>query len=95
MSKSLSCSLAALLLALGLGGQFLHADTCQPAAVWKRVTTYECVVTHETRREPYQQVVTKYDACGRPYTVVVTCSRDVQVPVKKVVAVTRWVKVAG
>lgn len=58
---------------------------------YRTVTVYEWVTTWETRSQPYTKVVTLYDHCGYPYTVTKTCYHDVQVPVKKLVAVTKLV----
>ncbi len=60
---------------------------------YKKITTYETVVHYETRREAYQVQVTHYNAYHQPYTVTETRYRHVQVPVKKVVPVVKWVKV--
>lgn len=60
---------------------------------WKQVVTYQWVTTYEIRQEAYEKTFTLYDECYRPYTVTRTLYRDVKVPVKKQVAVTKWVKV--
>ena len=60
---------------------------------YKAVTTYETVITYVTRTESYQKNFTLYDYCNRPYVVTRTFYRDVQVPVKKIVPVTKYVKV--
>jgi len=66
---------------------------CPPTYVVKKVTVYETVICHETQCVAYKVCVTRYDRCGRPYSVQETRYREVQVPVKKVVASTRYVKV--
>lgn len=65
----------------------------QPHCETRQVTTWQTVVTWETRREPYQQEFTLEDDCGRTYTVSRTLYRDVRVPVKKMVPVTKMVRV--
>jgi len=58
---------------------------------YKYVTAYEWVTTYETRSVPYAKVITLTDHCGNAYTVTKTCYRDVQVAVKKLVAVQKLV----
>jgi len=65
----------------------------EPQCTYKKVTHWETVVTWEVRREAYQKDFVLYDHCDRPYTVARTLYRDVKVPVKKSVPVTKWVKV--
>ena len=71
--------------------------------VWETVWVTEYV--NVVKSVPYQKEVTKYDHCGKPYCVTITCYKDVTERVaKKVaqkvakqvakqVAVTKWVKV--
>src|SRR5262245_14278319 len=68
-------------------------DTPVRCCTCKYVTTYVCVTVYETRQEAYTKVVTLYDECGRAYQVSRTCYREVRVPVKKVVPVTKKVLV--
>jgi alkyl hydroperoxide reductase subunit AhpF len=100
--------LAAVVVAAGLAGTAAAGDYA-PRPGYKAVTVYETVyeTVHETvyvdvvKSVPYEKTVTKYDHCGKPYHVTVTCYKDVTVQVpKKVakqvarkVAVTKWVKV--
>jgi len=93
MRKSLMVTAAGAVLALGLGGPMHRAAACDPCYTYQRVTTYQCVTTYETRRVAYQEPITRYDACGRPYTATRTCYRTVQVAVTKKVPVTRLVRV--
>jgi len=58
---------------------------------YKVVTVYEWVTSYQTRSQPYTKVITLYDHCGNAYTVSKTCYQDVQVAVKKLVAVTKLV----
>ncbi|HUR53214.1 MAG TPA: hypothetical protein VMZ71_03735, partial [Gemmataceae bacterium] len=76
---------------------------------YKAVTCYETVYetvwvteyVNVVKSVPYEKTITKYDHCGKPYCVTITCYKDVtvQVPkqvakkVAKQVAVTKWVKV--
>lgn len=64
-----------------------------PCCTYKTVVCYEKVTEYETRQVSYTRTITCYDECGRPYTVVKTCYRDVRVPVTRLVAVTKQVKV--
>ena len=84
--KLLTAAVATVALAVPA---FAH----EPCCTYKKVTCYETVVSYETRQEAYTKCITLYDSCYRPYTVHRTFYRDVQVPVKKVVAVTKLVKV--
>lgn len=54
-------------------GHYCHA----PHYYYKTVTVYETV------QKPCQHLVTKYDHCGRPYTISVTTWKTVQIPVAK------------
>jgi hypothetical protein len=69
------------------------AVACDPCCYYKTVVCYETVCSYETRQVPYTRCVTRLDECGRPYTVTVTCYKDVQIPVTKVVSVAKRVKV--
>ena len=89
--RGLLAAVAALVL--GLGGAASSARASDYCCTYKKVTTYECVVCYETRSEAYTKELVCYDHCGRAYTKCVTCYRDVQVPVKKYVPVTKIVKV--
>jgi hypothetical protein len=85
-------------VALTLGGAATttaHASEpyCPPGYVLKKVVSYQTVVAYETRVESYTVCVTKYDHCYKPYHVYEKRYRDVQVPVKKQVAVAKYVKV--
>ncbi len=57
------------------------ASYCPPKVCYQTVTVYE------TRQVPYQVCETRYDECGRCYTVTVTRYRCVQVPVTRRVPV--------
>ena len=114
MFKSIKAVAAAAVLAAGFAGT-ASAGEYRPG--YKQVTTYKTV--HETvydtvydtiyvdvvKSVPYQKTVTKYDHCGKPYCVTITCYKDVTVKVPKQVArqvartvcktvpVTTWIKV--
>jgi hypothetical protein len=60
---------------------------------YKKVVTYRTVIGYEVRSEKYVKCVTLYDECDKPYKVNKVFHREVKVPVKKVVAVVKWVKV--
>ena len=86
----------AVVVAGGLfgGGKAMASDPyCPPAYAYKKVVEYQTVTAYETRSESYQVCVTKYDNYGCAYKVYETRYRTVQVPVKKVVAVTKYVQV--
>jgi hypothetical protein len=85
-----------------LGAAALNLATLFPAASAKAgdvvvvrsskyVTAYEWVTSYETRSVPYTKAITLTDHCGTAYTVTKTCYRDVQVAVKKLVAVQKLV----
>jgi hypothetical protein len=67
--------------------------TCAPARASDYGTTcaptyhYETVTVNVCKTVPYTKCVTLYDQCGRPYQVVRTCYRTVEVPVRKCVKV--------
>lgn len=86
-------SLYRIIMAAGLGLGCLVMASPASAASYKQVTCYEKVVCYETRTVAYKKHVTRYDECGKPYTVCVTCYKSVKVPVEKVIAVTRRVLV--
>jgi hypothetical protein len=60
---------------------------------YKKVTVYQTVTYTKTVEVPYQKAVTKYDHCGKPYNVTVTCYRNVEITATKQVPVTKYVKV--
>jgi hypothetical protein len=90
---------ASLLLSLALGATLLtsagaaRANDATYCYTYKTVVCHEKLTTYETRYEPYTQKTVCYDECGRAYTVLKTYYREVRVPVTKVVAVTKRVKV--
>ncbi len=95
MFRFTQCLVAATLTAvLGLAGTARASDCyCPPTYVIKKVTVYETVTCYETQCVAYKVCVTRYDHCGNSYTVNVTRYREVQVPVQKVVARVRYVKI--
>jgi hypothetical protein len=76
---------------IGAGG--VGASEPPACCAYKVVTCYKTVTVLEDRTEAYTRVVTLYDRCGNPYEVERTCYRTVEVPVKKVVAFKKLVKV--
>jgi hypothetical protein len=68
------------------------ARACDPCSSYKTVVCYERVTTYETKCVTVTYDVT-CDECGPPYTVTKTCYREVRVPVTKVIAVVKRVKV--
>lgn len=84
---------AGVLGVVGLGDVPAGACDTPPHCEYRLVTCYETVVTYETKCVPYTKAITLYDKCGKPYEVTKTFYREVQVPVKKIVAVTRKVPV--
>lgn len=78
---------------LGLGFAAPASATtpgCPPG--YRAIEVTETCVVYETRRVSYCKEETRYDHCSRPYTVVVTAYRTVEVPVQKTVTVTRYVR---
>ncbi len=84
---------AALVLSTMIGSVQASDCYCPPTYVIKKVIVYETVICCETQCVAYKVCVTRYDRCGNPYPVQETRYREVQVPVKKVVARTRYVMV--
>ena len=82
--------LAAVVIAVGLSGAVASASDY---AGYKKVVTYQTVTTYVLKPVPYEKAVTKYDYCGKPYTVIVICYKTVEVPVTKTIAVVKYVKV--
>jgi hypothetical protein len=74
-----------------------RAAACYPPAppVYKKVVTYKTVEEQVVTKVPYQKKVVKYDECGKPYCVYVTCYKEVVETVCKQVPVVTWVKVCG
>ena len=96
MSKFIKKVFAAGVVATGLtfGASSAQANGYESECChYKKVTSYDCVISYECRKEAYQKEVTKYDHCGKAYCEYVTCYRTVEVPVKKYVPVVKWVKV--
>jgi hypothetical protein len=60
---------------------------------YKKVITHETITTWQTRTEAFKKFVTRYDHCGKPFQVEVVSTRQIKVPVKKVVSVVKYVKV--
>jgi hypothetical protein len=89
-------SVMAVVVAAGLwsGGTAMASDLYSPPGyVYKPVVVYVTVNSYETRSQAYQVSVVKYDSYGRPYYAYVTYYRTIQVPVQRVVAVTKYVVV--
>lgn len=83
--------LFALVTGLGLFGSGPAFAAGVPAG-YTQVTVTATVVTYETRLVPYAKEVTRYDHCGKPYTVCVTAYKEIEIAVKKTVTYTKWVK---
>ena len=66
------------------------ADDCY---TWKKVVRNETVVSYEYRDQTYSKLYTVYDECSKPYTIRKTFTRTIRVPVRKIVAVVKYVKV--
>lgn len=81
-----------LAAALVLAGVGTAAANNYPPPGYKLVTVTETKIVYETRSVAYTKEVTKYDHCGKPYNVCVTCYKDVEVPVKKTVTCSKLVK---
>ena len=87
----LSRLIAAAVASVALASPSFASEPCYH---YERVITYETVLTWEIRREAYQVNCTLFDACGRPYIIAQTAYRDVRVQIKKIVPVTKIVKVS-
>jgi hypothetical protein len=87
--------LASVLGLFGLGFTGGFASATEPACTYKKVVCEQYVTVWVTKSVPYTKEVVKYDHCNKPYTVTVTCWKDVQVPVQKCVQVVKWVKVCN
>ena len=87
---SITKRLAAVVIAAGLSGM---AASASDYPGYRKVVTYQTVTTFVLKEVPHEKVVTKYDHCGKPYTVVVTCYKTVEVPVTKTVPVVKYVKI--
>ena len=74
----------AAVVALGIGGVSSLAQACDHCPP---VYRYETIVTYEYRQVPYTVCETRYDECGRAYTVTVTRYRTVRVAVTRQVLV--------
>src|SRR5262245_16012266 len=101
MSKHLFTMAAGLIVLAG--GTLSDAKACEPASRkpaaeemvrFKRVTTVEWETSIERRREPYKREITLRDECGRAYRIEISGTREVEVAVRKPVAVERWAKVS-
>jgi hypothetical protein len=95
VKRLVSLAIATLILAGATNTSTARASDpyCPPGYVLKKVTSYETVVSYETRTEAYKVCVTKYDYYGQPYQTYEVRYRTVQVPVKKQVAVVKYVRV--
>ena len=63
------------------------ASATEPCCTYKKVVCDETVVVWVAKQVPYTVEIVKYDHCGKPYTVCVTCYKDVSCPVQKCVPV--------
>ena len=83
-----------ILIKLALGVALTTAmPALAQAATYAWTTCYETVTCYETRYVAQKFYVTKYDHCGKAYAECVTVNKIVKVPVNKVVAVRKYVKV--
>jgi hypothetical protein len=62
-------------------GSSCHDDLYVPRC------SYRTVIDYEYRTETFYDYITKYDHCGKPYTVKVLRTRTIQVPVQRLVKV--------
>jgi hypothetical protein len=90
MSRLIQAVVVALLGALVAA--FVGDRRSPPPVACQKATVDEPRIVYETPDSAYTEEVMKDDACGKPYTVRVTRTRQVEVPVKKSVPVTKWVK---
>jgi hypothetical protein len=81
-----------LLAVLGVVTASGSASATTPPPGYRAVQTTEVRVVYETRRVSYTKEEIRYDHCDRPYKVLVTAYRTVEVPVEKTVTVTRYVR---
>ena len=66
-------------MAFATGAQ--ASDCHQPRCYWKTIVVYQSV------QKPCVSYVTKYDHCGKPYSVRVVTYKTIQVPVEKQIKV--------
>ena len=71
----------------------LGASASEPCYTYKLVTCYENVTVWVCKDVTYSKTVVKYDPCGKPYYAQVLCTKTIEVPEKKIVAVNKLVKV--
>ena len=90
MFQSIKAMAVAMVVAAGLAGTASASDY---KAGYKAVTTYETVYVDVVKSVPFEKTITKYDHCGKPYCVTITCYKDITVQVAKQVCVTKWVKI--
>lgn len=69
--------------------EYVYRDGCK----YKKVISYETCIKYVEREEAYTKYVTLYDHCDKPYSVKKTFYRTVEVPVKVVKPVVKYVKV--
>lgn len=93
LARILGAGVTALLLTVGTVPVPATSPAPAPCYTLKRVVCQEPYVGYEPRVETYTKCVTRKDGCGRPYQATVVCQREVQVPVKKVRVVVKYVKV--
>ena len=100
MSKFAIAAAAALALSFGFSSLAkateYKTEYCNETKVtwqFKKVITYKTLIEYKTEQEAYTRYVTEYDHCDKPYQVLKTFYRDIQVPVKKVIPMINWVKV--
>ena len=90
MFTSMKRMAAAMVVTAGLAGT---ASATEHRPGYKAVTVYETVYVDVVKSVPYEKTITKYDHCGKPYHVTITCYKDVTVQVAKKITVTKWVKI--
>ncbi|HEX3148485.1 MAG TPA: hypothetical protein VHR66_10400 [Gemmataceae bacterium] len=69
------------------------ASASEPCYTYKLVTCYETVTVLVCKEISCTRTLVEYDHCGNPYYVYLPYTKTVEVPVTKIVAVNKWVKV--
>lgn len=86
---------AILAAMIHLGSMCGFASASEDCCTYKKVVCEETITIEVIKEVSYTKEVVKYDYCGKPYTVCVTCYQEVKVPAKKTITVVKWVKVCS
>ena len=100
MSKLL-VAVATVALGIGLGGAAKateykreYCEQTKQYYQYRKVVTYQTVTEYRVVKEEYTDWATEYDRDGRPVQVKRTVCKEEKVPVRKLIPIVTWVKVA-